>query len=170
MVEDIRPILYLMWGGALFVLLIGCVNVANLVLVRSACAPERTRHASALGAGVSRVARQLIVEHVLLTRRSAVAGMMLASDFAALRGMHAINLQDLPRAHEIRLDGVVVALHHAITAAVIGLVLGLIPAMASMSTQVLGVLREEVALRQSVAARNRCDALVVAQVGSRSCC
>jgi len=35
LVRDIRPTLYLMWGGALFVLLIGCVNVANLVLVRS---------------------------------------------------------------------------------------------------------------------------------------
>ncbi len=35
MVRDVRTTLYLMWGGALFVLLIGCVNVANLVLVRS---------------------------------------------------------------------------------------------------------------------------------------
>jgi putative ABC transport system permease protein len=79
--------------------------------------------------------------------------------------MNAINLQDLPRAHEIRLDGVVVA-YTAITAAVIGLVLGLIPAMASMSTQVLGVLREEGrSATVGRGAQSMRRALVVAQVG-----
>jgi hypothetical protein len=59
MVNDIRPILYLMWGGAAFVLLIGCVNVANLVLVRSRVRLKELATRLALGAGTSRVARQL---------------------------------------------------------------------------------------------------------------
>ena len=74
MVEDIRPILYLMWGGAAFVLLIGCVNVANLVLVRSRVRLKELATRLALGAGTSRVARQLAIEHVLLTLGSAASG------------------------------------------------------------------------------------------------
>ena len=163
MVEDIRPILYLMWGGAAFVLLIGCVNVANLVLVRSRVRLKELATRLALGAGTSRIARQLAVEHVLLTLGSAAMG--IAIGFAALRGMDAINLQDLPRAHEIRLDGVVVA-YTAIAAVAIGLVLGLIPAMASMRAQVLSVLREEGrSATVSRGAQSLRRALVVTQVG-----
>jgi predicted permease len=162
MVEDIRPILYLMWGGALFVLLIGCVNVANLVLVRSRVRLKELATRLALGAGMSRVVRQLAIEHVLLTLGSAAIG--IAIGFAALRGMDAINLQDLPRAHEIRLDAVVVA-YTAIAAVVIGLVLGLIPAAALMSTQVLSVLREEGrSATVGRGAQSMRRALVVAQV------
>jgi predicted permease len=163
MVQDIRPILYLMWGGAAFVLLIGCVNVANLVLVRSRVRLKELATRLALGAGTSRVARQLAGEHVLLALGSAVMG--IAIGFAALRGMDAINLQDLPRAHEIRFDAVVIA-YTLIAAAVIGLVLGLIPAVASMGAQVLGVLREEG--RSATVGRGAQSlrrALVVAQVG-----
>jgi len=163
MVEDIRPILYLMWGGAAFVLLIGCVNVANLVLVRSRVRLKELATRLALGAGTSRIIRQLVVEHVLLTLGSAAMGIVIG--FAALRGMDAINLQDLPRAHEIRLDAVVVA-YTAIAAVAIGLVLGLIPAAASMSARVLGVLREEGrSATVSRGAQSLRRALVVAQVG-----
>ena len=163
MVEDIRPILYLMWGGAAFVLLIGCVNVANLVLVRSRVRLKELATRLALGAGTSRIVRQLAVEHVLLTLGSAAMG--IAIGFAALRGMDAINLRDLPRAHEIRLDAVVIA-YTAIAAAAIGLILGLIPATASMSARVLGVLREEGrSATVSRGAQSLRRALVVAQVG-----
>jgi len=117
----------------------------------------------ALGAGTSRIIRQLVVEHVLLTLGSAAMGIVIG--FAALRGMDAINLQDLPRAHEIRLDAVVVA-YTAIAAVAIGLVLGLIPAAASMSARVLGVLREEGrSATVSRGAQSLRRALVVAQVG-----
>jgi predicted permease len=162
-VEDIRPILYLMWGGAAFVLLIGCVNVANLVLVRSRVRLKELATRLALGAGTSRVARQLAVEHVLLTLGSAVIG--IAIGFAALRGMDAINLRDVPRAQDIRLDGVVIA-YTLIAAALIGVVLSLIPTAASMGSQILGVLREEG--RSATVGRGAQSlrrALVVAQVG-----
>jgi putative ABC transport system permease protein len=152
-----------MWGGAAFVLLIGCVNVANLVLVRSRVRLKELATRLALGAGTSRVARQLAVEHVLLTLGSAVIG--IAIGFAALRGMDAINLRDVPRAQDIRLDGVVIA-YTLIAAALIGVVLSLIPTAASMGSQILGVLREEG--RSATVGRGAQSlrrALVVAQVG-----
>jgi len=139
------------------------VNVANLVLVRSRVRLKELATRLALGAGTSRVVRQLAVEHVLLTLGSAAMG--IAIGFAALRAMDAINLQDLPRAHEIRLDAVVVA-YTAIAAVAIGLLLGLIPAAASMSARVLGVLREEGrSATVSRGAQSLRRALVVAQVG-----
>jgi len=140
MVQDIRPVLYLLWGGALFVLLIGCVNVANLVLVRSRVRLKEMATRLALGAGAARVARQVAIEHVLLALGSAAAGIGLG--FAALRAMNSINLQELPRAGDISLDAVVVAYTLA-AAAAIGLALGLIPVVATVGANVLTVLREE---------------------------
>jgi predicted permease len=100
---------------------------------------------------------------VLLTLGSAVIG--IAIGFAALRGMDAINLRDVPRAQDIRLDGVVIA-YTLIAAALIGVVLSLIPTAASMGSQILGVLREEG--RSATVGRGAQSlrrALVVAQVG-----
>src|SRR5262249_4108551 len=107
LVRDVKSMLYLMWGGALFVLLIGAVNVANLVLVRSRSRMKELATRLALGAGRGRVARQLVTESVILTLLSAAAGLFVG--YAALRFLGSLNLQDLPRANEIRLDGVVVA-------------------------------------------------------------
>jgi putative ABC transport system permease protein len=140
MVEDIRPVLYLLWDGALFVLLIGCVNVANLVLVRSRVRLKELATRLALGAGTWRVARQLAIEHLMLALASAVAGIGIG--YAALRAMNTINLEELPRARDISLDVVVVAYTLA-AAAAIGLALGLIPVVATVGANVLTVLREE---------------------------
>ena len=124
LVADVKATLYLMWGGALFVLLIGCVNVANLVLVRSRARMKELATRLALGAGRLRVGRQLVTESVLLTLLSAAAGLLVG--YAALQLLGTLNIQELPRGEEIRLDGVVVAYTVGI-AAVIGFVLGLIP-------------------------------------------
>ncbi|HYM23162.1 MAG TPA: ABC transporter permease [Vicinamibacterales bacterium] len=140
LVHDIRPTLYLMWGGALFVLLIGCVNVANLVLVRSRVRLKELATRLALGATRWRVGRQLAVESVLLTLVSGALGLALGA--AVLRLFGAINISDLPRGSEIRLDGVVVA-STAVSAIAIGLVLGLIPAASVIPGALTAVLREE---------------------------
>ena len=76
LVREIKATLYLMWGGALFVLLIGCVNVANLVLVRSRARLKELATRLALGAGRWRVGRQLVTESVLLTLVSAGIGLL----------------------------------------------------------------------------------------------
>jgi ABC-type antimicrobial peptide transport system permease subunit len=124
LVRDVRPILYLMWGGALFVLLIGAVNVANLVLVRSRARIKELATRLALGAGKARIARQLVTESVLLSLLSAAAGLLVG--YAALRLLGTQNIQDLPRGNEIRLDGMAIAYTLALSAG-IGLALGRSP-------------------------------------------
>ena len=162
LVRDIRATLYLMWGGALFVLLIGCVNVANLALVRARTRLKELATRLALGAGRSRVARQLVSESVVMTALSAVVGLALA--YASLQLLGALNLQELPRGREISLDAVVVGYTIAVAAA-IGVVLGLIPVVQVWSTNLTGVLREEGRSGTSGReARTLRRSLVVAQV------
>ena len=138
--RDVKATLYLMWGGALFVLLIGCVNVANLVLVRSRVRLKELATRLALGAGRWRLARQLVTESVVLTLVSAAAGLFVG--YALLRALGTLGIQDLPRGSEIRLDGVVAAWTVAI-AATIGIVLGLIPVASALPVNLTSVLREE---------------------------
>ena len=162
LVRTVRPTLYLLWGGALFVLLIGCVNVANLVLVRSRARLKELATRLALGAGRMRVARQLVTEGLLLTLVSAALGLLAAS--AVLQVLGSLNMRDLPRGFDIRIDQVVVGYTLAIAAA-IGLVLGLIPVAAVLPASLIGVLREEGRSGTSGrGARTLRRSLVVAQV------
>jgi predicted permease len=163
LVREVRATLYLMWGGALFVLLIGCVNVANLALVRSRARLKELATRLALGAGRWRVGRQLVTESVLLTLVSAAAGLLVG--YGALQLLGTLNIQELPRGGEIRLDGVVVAYTVGV-AAVIGFVIGLIPVVAVLPANLSVVLREEGRSGTSGrGARTLRRALVVAQVG-----
>ena len=66
LVRDIRSTLYLLWGGVVFVLLVGGVNVTNLMLVRSSARMKELATRHALGAGLGRIAGQLLTETVLL--------------------------------------------------------------------------------------------------------
>lgn len=162
-VRNVRATLYLMWGGAIFVLLIGAVNVANLMLVRSRARLKELATRLALGAGRLRIARQLVVESVVLTLASAAAGLAVA--YATLRMLAALSLQDLPRGYEVRLDAVVVA-YTLLVAAAIGVVLGLIPVASVLPANLTTVLREEG--RSSTTGRGARllrRTLVVAQVG-----
>ena len=162
LVREIKPTLYLMWGGAIFVLLIGCVNVANLVLVRSRARLKELATRLALGAGKARVARQLVTESVILTMMSAAAGLLVG--YGALQLLGLVNIQELPRGGEIRLDGVVV-LYTFIVTAVIGLVLGLIPVASVLPANLTSVLREEGRSGTSgVGARTLRRSLVVSQI------
>ena len=161
-VRDVKGTLYLMWGGALFVLLIGCVNVANLVLARSRARVKELATRVAIGAGRARVARQLITESMVLSMFSALAG--IGVGWAALQMFSALNLQELPRGSEIRLDWTSVAVT-LVAGAVIGFLLGLIPAAGVIPARLTTMLREEGRADSSGrGARILRRALVVAQV------
>jgi predicted permease len=140
LVKDVKPTLSLMWGGALFVLLIGCVNVANLVLVRARTRQKELATRLALGAGRWQVARQLVIEGVLLALVAAAAGLFLGQ--AALRAVGTMNLQDLPHGSEIGLSAAVVAYALSLSLA-IGAAMGLIPIASVLPANLNLVLREE---------------------------
>jgi len=139
LVRFVKPTLYLLWGGALFVLLIGCVNVANLALVRARSRLKELATRLALGAGRWQVARQLIAESLALTLVAAGAGLLLA--MAALRALAALDLQGLPFGSDIHLDAIAVGYSLAISLA-IGIVLGLVPVAAVLHANLSIVLRD----------------------------
>jgi predicted permease len=162
LVRQVRPILYLLWGGALFVLLIGCVNVANLVLVRARTRSKELATRLALGAERWHVARQLVVENLLLTSSAAVLGLFLGG--AALRTISALDLQDLPHGSEIALDGAATGYALALSL-LVGVLMGLLPAASVRPASLSLVLREEGrGTSGGRGVRSLRHALVVAQV------
>jgi predicted permease len=140
LVRRIRPTLYLLWGGALFVLLIGGVNVANLALVRARTRLKELATRLALGAARGQLARQLVLESLLLTLGAAAAGLALAA--LALRGLSAFDLGDLPHGTDIAL-GAPAALYTLALAALIGVAMGLVPVLSVLPANLTQVLREE---------------------------
>ena len=126
MTGEVRPFLLLLLAGVGFVLLIACVNVANLLLVRSAGRTREFAIRASLGASQGRVVRQLLTESVLL----AIAGGTLGLILAALCTRAALGLLPtaLPRAEEIGLDARVL-LFAASISLVTGILFGLTPAL-----------------------------------------
>jgi len=140
LVRHVEPILYLLWGGACFVLLIGCMNVAKLSLVRARARAKEMATRLALGAPPSQLARQLVVENVLLTAIAATVGLLVGA--VALRAASAFDFQDLPYGSEIRLDATA-ALYALAVSLAIGVAMGLVPLATALRTSPSAVLRQE---------------------------
>jgi predicted permease len=139
-VRDIKGALYLLWGGVAFVLVIGCVNLANLMTVRSANRSREMATRHAIGGEMSRLARQLLTETTVLAAAGGLAGVLLA--WWATRSVAALNLDQLPRGYEIQLDPIGLAFAAALILAV-GLVLGVAPAFRLRYLNLNAALREE---------------------------
>jgi putative ABC transport system permease protein len=101
-VSSVRPALIMLLAAVGFVLLIACVNVANLLLARAESRRREIAIRSALGAGLPRLARQFVTEGVLLSACGALVGLMMA--FGGLRLIQLTNAGSLPRAGEIGID------------------------------------------------------------------
>ena len=127
-------------GAVVFVLLIACANVANLLLARSAHRSQEMSVRAALGASRWRVVRQLLVESVMLACLAGVAGYGLA--VAGVRWFDAAT-QDVGKPHwmEFTMDGTVFAFIAAICLAT-GVLFGLAPALHVSKTDVNEVLKE----------------------------
>ncbi len=140
LVHDVRKTLFLLWGGVLFVLLIGAVNIANLVLARSTARIRELATRFALGAGRARVTRQLITESVVLTFASALLGLLLG--YWGLRALDVLGADQLPRSSEIRMDGHVVLFVLGL-AFLVGLFIAAIPVVHAMKANLSDLLRSE---------------------------
>ncbi|MFW6079429.1 MAG: ABC transporter permease [Gemmatimonadota bacterium] len=136
---SVRPALWVLLGAVGFVLLIACVNVANLLLARAEARQREFAVRAALGAGRRTILRQLLVEGLVLVGVGAAAGVALA--YLGLDAVIALNPGDLPRLADIRIDGGVLAFTAA-TAVVSGILFSLAPAVHLLRSDVQGVLRE----------------------------
>jgi putative ABC transport system permease protein len=107
LIHEARPTLLMLLAAATFVLLIACANVANLMLARMSRRERELAVRTALGAGRSRLLRQLFTESFLIALVGGLLGLALAYSSLGLLTDFAARLT--PRAHEIRIDGHVLA-------------------------------------------------------------
>ena len=136
---DVRPALLVMLGAVVLVLLVACANVANLLLARAEARHRELAIRSALGAGRTRIVRQLLAESLLLATAGAALGLALAA--AGLRALIAFSPPNVPRLDAIGMDGRVVAFTAAI-AVLTSLVFGLVPALQASGTTTQEMLNE----------------------------
>src|SRR5438094_512042 len=125
----VKRTLYLLWGGALLVLLIGGLNIANLALARLALRRKELATRIALGASRVQILRQLILENLGLALLGGLGGIALGA--GVLRTLNAIGLEHFPRASEVRMDSAAVLVSLALSLGA-GLFVGLVP-LASIS-------------------------------------
>jgi putative ABC transport system permease protein len=128
LIAGVKPALLAILGAVVLVLLIACVNVTNLLLARAAQRGGEFAMRAALGAGQTRLVRQLITESLLLAILGGLLGVAIAE--MGVRGLVALSPPGLPRVDAIRVDTAVLIFAFIITT-LIGLVVGLIPAIQS---------------------------------------
>ena len=161
-VGDVRPALLILLGAVGFVLLIGCANVANLLLARATAREREIAVRTALGSSQMRLVRQLLTESLVLSLAGGVLGLVLASWGSTALGRIAAN--NLPRAGEIELSLPVLGFT-ALLILVTGAAFGIIPALQASRPDLQGVLKDAARGSSAGAPRTRMRAvLVVAEV------
>ena len=134
-----RQALWVLLGATGFVLLIACVNVANLLLARAVTRQREIAVRTALGAGRGRLLRQMVTETVLLALLGGALGLALAAGL--LRLFTALAPANFPRLASIGLDPTVLAFS-MVVATLCGLIAGVLPAMHVSRAEPSDALRE----------------------------
>ena len=158
--RGVRPTLLAVFGAVTLLLAIACVNVTNLLLARGARRRGEFAMRGALGAGQGRLVRQMLTESLVLAALGGALGTIVAA--FGVRALIALSPPTLPRLAAIRLDGVVFAFALG-TVAVVGVVVGLFPAL-QLARSDLRVGLEHVARRAAGHHRTVRGALVVTEV------
>jgi predicted permease len=139
MVGESRRVLLVLMGAVACVLLIACANVANLMLVRATGRRRDLALRLALGAGRWRIARELMVESVMLAFTGGIVG--IASAYWLVRAFVAIDPVHIPRVNEVTVDGAVLLWAVAATA-LTGIMFGLAPAIRAARPDLSNWLKE----------------------------
>jgi len=162
LVRAIRPTLWLLWAGVAFVMLIGCVNIANIMLARAQARVRDVATRLALGASTARLAREIMTHALVLALLGGAAGLAVA--VGGVKLLMWLGADQLPRGAEIGLDGAVLLFTLGLAVAG-GLLLGTIPLAQLLRRDLRAVLQTEsrgaTANRRTVWVRS---SLVTAQV------
>ena len=128
LVGHARPALLILAGVVGFVLLIACVNVANLLMARATFREGEMAVRAAVGATRARLLRQLLTESVVLAAAGGAAGLLLA--YWGVRALAALGPEQVPRLQSVGLDGHVVLVTAGVSL-LAGLLFGMLPALAA---------------------------------------
>ena len=126
MIGSYRPALLLLWGAVALVLLIGCANIAHLLLARSASRQREFAIRAAMGAGRSRLIRQLLTESAILAGAGGLLGLALST--AGIRLLIAGGARFAPLIEGVHIDGQVLAFTSAASLCT-AIIFGLLPAL-----------------------------------------
>jgi putative ABC transport system permease protein len=163
-VSNVRPALLMLLGAVCFVLLIACVNVANLLLARAESRQREIAVRTAIGASTWRLLRQFIAEGILLSLLGALLGLGLA--FAGLYTIRLTNAGSIPRASEIGIDATVL-LVTLLVSILTGVIFGLAPLLHLAMKNVHALLKDAAGSASgSGAAQNFRRGLVAFEIGS----
>lgn len=139
LVKNVRPALLLLLGVVAAVLLIACVNVANLLLARAASRVREVAIRTSMGASGWRIARQLLTESVLLSFAGGVLGLLMAS--AALGPLLKLSANSVPAVISVGLDRWVLAFTLGVSL-LTGILFGLVPALRTAKLDLRETLNE----------------------------
>jgi predicted permease len=137
-VGNVRRAVLVLLGSVALVLLIACANVANLLLSRASGRQKEIAVRTALGAGWTRLLRQLFAESVLLAMFGGAAGLVIA--WACLYVVRTVNPGNIPRLDAIRLDSAVLAFTFGVSL-VTGIAFGLAPALCAIQLDLNSALK-----------------------------
>lgn len=161
MVSDVRPAMLVLLGAVACVLLIACVNVANLILARAFSRQKEIAIRTALGASSARVLRQVLTESVILAVAGGALGLALAP--IGIRLIMAFLAGKVPASVEVGLDGGVLAFTAAISL-LTGILAGILPGLRLAQKNVSQTLKEGLGRTDAESGGNKTrSALVVAE-------
>src|SRR5262249_29227665 len=161
MSESVRRSLWVLLGAVGFILLIACINVANLMLAHAAERQKELAVRLALGAGRWRIVRQLLSESLLLAGLGAAGGLLLGR--LMLAGLLALAPPGIPQLSRVGLDNSVLLFTLGL-AALTSLLFGLAPALQASRTDIQTTLKDGGRLTTGAARGSMRKALLIAEV------